>query len=417
MPNDQIAELPAATAPLALNNQTSQTRWHERAILALARRALGGPASGRLTLILPSGTTTTLSASRHGQDARLAIRDYGVLWHGLTRGKLGFAECYMDGRIDVDDLGAFFHFVLDNDGAMQRAPGRPLRIRAFDRRYHASRANTREGSRRNIAAHYDLGNAFYRLWLDPQMNYSSGIHADRDATLAQAQAAKLARVLNALELEPGHSLLEIGCGWGSLLEAAAHRGATATGITLSAEQLEWSQRRLSAAGLGQSATARFLDYRDTQGTYDRIASIEMIEAVGEANWPAYFRVLSDRLAPGGIGVIQAITMSEQYFDGYRRTPDFIQRYIFPGGMLPTIEAMHRNAEVQGLRFETFERFGGSYALTLHAWRRNFQAAWPRIRELGFDERFRRMWDYYLAYCAAGFESGVIDVGLYRVHQG
>lgn len=416
MSNDHAAKLPATATPLATTADVLGSPWYERLVIALARRALGGPETGRLALTLPSGTSAMLAGGRQGHDARLAIRDYGVLWHGLTRGKLAFAECYMDGRIDIDDLGALFHFVLDNEAAMQRAPGRMLRLRAPDRRYHASHANTREGSRRNIAAHYDLGNAFYRLWLDRGMNYSSGIYAEPDDTLADAQAAKLARVIDALELEPGHALLEIGCGWGSLLEAAAHRGATATGITLSAEQLEWSLRRLSSAGLGANATARFLDYRDTEGTYDRVASIEMIEAVGEANWPTYFRVLAERLAPGGIGVIQAITIPEQFFDDYRRSPDFIQRYIFPGGMLPTIEAMQRHAEANGLRFETFERFGGSYALTLRAWRERFHVAWPKISELGFDERFRRMWDYYLAYCAAGFESGVIDVGLYRVHK-
>ena len=320
----------------------------------------------------------------------------------------------MDGSVEVSDLHAFFHFVLDNEAMFTGAGKLLARASRADRNFHRWRDNTRTGSRRNIAAHYDLGNDFYRLWLDEGMTYSSGIHASSSTSLEVAQAAKITRIIEALGLLRGHRFLEIGCGWGSFIEAAARRGAVATGITISSEQFGWTRERIENAGLAANADVRFLEYRDITGSFDRIASIEMIEAVGEAHWPEYFRVVAERLAPGGVGVLQAITIPERFYRDYRVTPDFIQRYIFPGGSLPTIEAMRRQAHDNGLSFEVVERFGPSYALTLHAWRERFHAAWPRIRQLGYDDRFRRMWDYYLSYCAAGFERGVVDVGLYRV---
>ena len=390
--------------------------WRDRAFLTFIRLVAGRLQAGRFCVTAPGGASATISGLLPGKEVRVGFSTYGSLYQALSRGKLGFAEAYMDGSVDVSDLHSFFHFILDNE-AMFTGAGRLLaRASRGDRSFHRWRDNTRSGSRRNIAAHYDLGNDFYRLWLDEGMTYSSGIHASASTSLEDAQAAKITRVMEALELRAGHRLLEIGCGWGSFIEAAARHGAVATGITISTEQFGWARDRVERAMLASGADIRFIDYRDVAGSFDRIASIEMIEAVGEAHWPEYFGVIAERLAPGGVGVIQAITIPERFCASYHSSPDFIQRYIFPGGMLPTVEAMEASAKANGLAFEGLERFGASYALTLHAWRARFHAAWPMLRQLGYDERFRRMWDYYLAYCAAGFEHGTIDVGLYRVRK-
>jgi cyclopropane-fatty-acyl-phospholipid synthase len=282
--------------------------------------------------------------------------------------------------------------------------------------YHRSRSNTRAGSRANISAHYDLGNAFYRLWLDPSMTYSSALYASPHQSLETAQHAKCDRILDALELQSGQRLLEIGCGWGHFAMRAAERGAQVTGLTLSQEQLQEAQSLAERSGQNERTEFRLQDYRDTTETYDRIASVEMIEAVGEENWPDYFKTLHDRLTAGGTAVLQAITIDEAIYDTYRAKADFIQRYIFPGGTLPTHALIEQHAQAAGLTFETVELFGASYAKTLAEWRRNFHAAWPEIAKLGFDERFKRMWDYYLAYCEAGFERGTCDVGIYRLRK-
>ena len=283
-----------------------------------------------------------------------------------------------------------------------------------DRFWHKRRDNTHKGSRRNIAAHYDLGNAFYAQWLDPGMTYSSAKYLAPDASLEAAQDEKYRTILDQLALKPGDRLLEIGFGWGGLAERAIARGTHVTGLTLSAQQLAYTQDRLSRSGVADKSDLRFQDYRDVRGTFDAIASIEMIEAVGEAHWPHYFKTLSDRLKPGGVAAVQAITIDERYFESYRRQADFIQRYIFPGGMLPTVTRMGLEAQRAGLSFETVDRFGASYAVTLDVWRERFRMRWPEIKAQGFDERFRRMWEYYLTYCELGFKNGDIDVGIYRM---
>jgi cyclopropane-fatty-acyl-phospholipid synthase len=346
----------------------------------------------------------------------MALRSYAALWKVARRGALGFAESYMDGDFDTVDLKALFELYLANEPAITRALPRINETRRLDRRFHIARQNSRDGSRRNIADHYDLGNAFYRLWLDPSMIYSSGIYEEATDTLEDAQATKMRRVLDGLELHGGETLLEIGCGWGALACAAAQQGAQVKAITISAEQLSGARERIAAAGLHDRVDVRFEDYRDAPGSFDRLVSIEMIEAVGEENWPLFFGTVGERLRPGGLAVIQAITIREDAFAQYRRNPDFIQRYIFPGGMLPTAELMRHRASEVGLEFETIERFGSSYAATVAEWRRRFEAAWPEIAKLGFDERFRRMWRYYLTYCEIGFERRLIDVGLYRMRK-
>jgi cyclopropane-fatty-acyl-phospholipid synthase len=389
--------------------------WREDLIVRALSAALSGEqVTGRLRLTLPSGRTEVFG--RDGPEAAIVFGSFEPFWRGLTRGALGVTESYLDGSIDTPDLGAALRFCLTNTTSLASIGGGILRTRLIDRLWHWRRANTKAGSRRNIAAHYDLGNDFYRLWLDPSMTYSSALYAPGADSLEAAQAAKNAAIIHALDLNPADRVLEIGCGWGGFIEAAARQGAQVTGITLSKEQLAWAERRIAQAGLSDRAAIRFEDYRDCAGTYDKIASIEMIEAVGEANWPAYFKTLHDRLRPGGCAVLQAITVDERHFEAYRREPDFIQRYIFPGGMLPTIGVMETQAAQSCLSFEVVERFGGGYARTLAAWRDAFESNWPHIAAQGFDDRFRRMWIYYLTYCEVGFENGDIDVGLYRLRR-
>jgi cyclopropane-fatty-acyl-phospholipid synthase len=375
---------------------------------------------GRLHLTLPGGKSGTIGAPATGAQAELRLASWSraaaMTWKIARRGALGFAESFMDGDFSTEDLKALFALYLANEAQITQALPHVNDTRAGDRRFHIERRNTRAGSRRNIADHYDLGNAFYRLWLDDSLSYSSAIYESASDTLEAAQQRKIARILSALEIEPDTRLIEIGCGWGALAEASAHAGARVTAITISEEQLLAARQRMEEARLAHAVDVRFEDYRDTTGTFDRLVSVEMIEAVGEENWPLFFSTVADRLRPGGVAVIQAITISEAAFEPYRRNPDFIQRYIFPGGMLPTVELMRRRADDTGLGFEIVEQFGSSYALTLAEWRRRFEAQWPRIAALGFDERFRRMWRYYLTYCEIGFEQGLIDVGLYRLRK-
>ena len=381
-------------------------------MLGAAKTALKKLNSASVRVTAPSGRSALLG--RGPQTAHVQLKSLRPLWQAASRGGIGFAESYMDGDVAVDDLGHMMRFFADNYDQIA-ASGRGLfQVRGADKGWHRARSNTREGSKANISAHYDLGNAFYELWLDPGMTYSSALYPANGASLDTAQDAKYARVIEALRLGPEASLLEIGCGWGGMAEQAARSGAEVSAITVSAEQLAYARNRIDKAGLSGRAEISFTDYRDVKGQYDRIVSIEMIEAVGEEHWPGYFATLARRLKPGGSAVVQAITIREQDFGLYRSRPDFIQRYIFPGGMLPTAGIMQQMSEQAGLTFETIERFGASYALTLRDWRARFQAAWPQISALGFDERFRRMWEYYLTYCEVGFERGFTDVGLYRM---
>jgi cyclopropane-fatty-acyl-phospholipid synthase len=268
---------------------------------------------------------------------------------------------------------------------------------------HWLNRNSRQGSRRNIMAHYDLGNEFYAQWLDPTMTYSSALFAGGEASLAGAQVAKYSRILERLQAAPGQRILEIGCGWGGFAEAATGQGLALTGLTLSPAQLAWAQRRVPSADL------RLQDYRDVNGRFDHIVSIEMFEAVGERYWPAYFRTLARCLKPQGRAVVQSIVIRDELFASYRRGTDFIQQYIFPGGMLPSPSVFAREAGRQGLCVRDAFAFGDDYARTLALWREQFEARWPQIAALGFDETFRRLWRFYLAYCEAGFRAGNIDV--------
>ena len=291
-----------------------------------------------------------------------------------------------------------------------------LPVRVLRRVVHMLRGNSLGGSRRNIAFHYDLGNTFYRPWLDQSMTYSSALEFVQGQSLDLAQAHKLDHICALLDLAPDAKVLEVGCGWGALAVQMAQAGAQVTGITLSQEQLAFARERMAHAGLADRVDLQLCDYREVTGRYDRIVSIEMLEAVGETWWPTYFRKVHDCLAPGGRAVLQVITIGEDRFDHYRQAPDFIQHYIFPGGMLPTRSILAQQSAQAGLELTHQQQFGTAYAATLAEWRHRFEAARDTMLGNGFDERFCRMWNYYLSYCEAGFATGQIDVGLYVLEK-
>jgi cyclopropane-fatty-acyl-phospholipid synthase len=369
---------------------------------------------GALTVVTPGGIRGTYRTPAPGPEAVLVLHRWRALRRLLIDGDIGFGEAFMDGDWSSPNPSKVLELAACNDSSLSRSIDGTVATRMLNRMLHRLRSNTMSGSRRNIQKHYDLGNDFYALWLDAGMSYSSALFTDPAMTLEDAQAAKQTRVLSLLGSESGQTVLEIGCGWGGLAQRLAEQGCAVTGLTLSPAQLAHAKVALAATGLTGNVTLRLQDYRECSGMFDRIVSIEMLEAVGEAFWPRYFDVLHARLKPGGVAVVQAITIDETRFPSYRRTPDFLQRYIFPGGMLPPPSALRRHSAESGLSVEHVETFGDSYARTLLEWRRRFQAAWPQIAALGFPERFRRMWEFYLCYCEAGFRSGAVDVGLWRI---
>ncbi len=393
----------------------SETRSAPRqAGMPLAARILAGwlerISTGRLTLCPPRGPARTYTGSRSGPEAELRLRRPArVLARVLHRGDLGFAEAYMAGEWDTPDLAALIELLIYNEHAYNASPAGRWYSRLALALYHRLRPNTPTGSRRNIAAHYDLGNDFYELWLDETMTYSSALFAGPEQGLAAAQRHKHAETLRQLGARPGEHLLEIGCGWGSLARAAAEAGVHVTGVTLSREQLAWAREHLRGAGGAERAELCLADYRELAGTYDHIASIEMFEAVGREHWPAFFATLQQRLRPGGRALLQVITIDEAAFPVYEQAPDFIQRYIFPGGMLPTLGHLRDGLQDAGLAIEQVSAHGGDYAATLAAWQRRFNARAEALEALGFGERFQRMWRYYLGYCEGGFRSGRIEL--------
>jgi cyclopropane-fatty-acyl-phospholipid synthase len=365
---------------------------------------------GTLDVMLPDGRKVRFGGVEPGPAAEMTVRNYGFASRLLNGGDIGIAEAYLHGEWDTPDLTQFLYLFCVNHDLIQMMLGDNPLMRFVQIVRHWFNRNTRRQARRNIYAHYDIGNAFYSAWLDPSMTYSSALFEDDTTDLAAAQNNKYRRLAEAIDLQPGHKLLEIGCGWGGFAEyAAKNHGADVVGLTISKEQRDFAQRRIHEAGLSDKVEIRFQDYRDERGNYDRIASIEMIEAVGERFWPQYFSQLRDRLLPGGLVGIQAITIQDKFFETYRREVDFIQRYVFPGGMLPSPEVLKSLGERFGVPVIAERAFGQDYAKTLATWRNNFRAAWPNLMPLGFDDRFRRLWEYYLAYCEAGFLSGNIDV--------
>lgn len=382
---------------------------------AVASRLLKRLRCGTLCVELPGGERLHARGSQPGPDATLRLHRWRPLWRLLVQGDIGLATSYRDGDWSSPDLTALLLLGAANEDAWTGALQGSAPWRALSRLLHLAHANTRRGSRQNISFHYDLGNAFYAQWLDASMLYSSALYPTGRETLEEAQELRLDAIVRLLDTPRGARVLEIGCGWGALAAHVAQRhGAHVTGLTLSTEQLAHAQAHGKRLGLASRLDLRLQDYRDVEGSYDRIVSIEMLEAVGERYWPAYFDVMRQRLAADGQAVLQVITIGEPWFDRYRSSADFIQRFIFPGGMLPTRRALREHARAAGLQLEEDLHFGRSYAQTLVDWRQRFLANWPAIAALGFDEGFRRLWEYYLCYCEAGFRSGRIDVGLYRV---
>jgi len=386
-------------------------------VAKLASRIVPPLVAGRLVIELPSGERIDRRGTAPGPEVYVIVNRSRALLRLVFGGDVAFAGSYLDGDWSTPDLLRLFELVMLNESVFRRSqqPALPVRLMALLR--HTARRNTRRGSRRNIAEHYDLGNDFYRPWLDRDMTYSAALFASHE-TLEEAQENKINRIAQMMELQCGKRVLEIGCGWGALAQALVRgRGCHVTGVTLSEEQAAYASNRLRQDIDRGDAEIRLQDYRDVQGCFDRIVSIEMFEAVGQAYWNTYFELLKGRLAPDGTAVLQVITIAEDRFEQYRHTPDFIQRYIFPGGMLPTKRHLHDLASRVGLRISETVSFGGSYAKTLAEWRSRFLASWPQLQAIGFDDRFKHMWDYYLAYCEAGFRAGATDVTLLQLKHG
>jgi cyclopropane-fatty-acyl-phospholipid synthase len=365
---------------------------------------------GTLDVTLPDGRQIRFGGAEPGPAAVMIVHSYRFAWRLLKGGDIGIAEAYLRKEWDTPDLTQFLYIFCINHDLISPLFEQKGAMRFVQALQHWLKRNTRAQARRNIFAHYDIGNTFYKSWLDSSMTYSSALFEDGANDLTAAQHNKYRRLAEALNLQGDQTVLEIGCGWGGFAEFAAKTyGVKVVGLTISQEQREFAQKRIFDAGLSERVDIRFQDYRDEQGQYDRIASIEMIEAVGEEFWPKYFSQLRDRLLPGGLAGIQAITIRDSMFQTYRREVDFIQRYVFPGGMLPSPAVLKSLGEHFGIPVIRERIFGQDYARTLATWRDNFRQAWPNLKPLGFDERFRRLWEYYLSYCEAGFLSGNIDV--------
>ena len=385
-----------------------------RTAVAIARRNWQ---AGSLTFVLPSGREVTIAGPAPGPDGRLIIHDFRFVTRVLRGADIGLGEGYMAGEWDTPDLSALLEAcTLNFDQLGKLVAGNPW-VRLVNVIAHALNRNSKRDSRRNIHAHYDLGNSFYQRWLDPSMTYSAARYHGPGDSLVQAQDNKYAELAQGLRLERDHHVLEIGCGWGGFAEYAAGQvGARVTAVTISPAQCEFARERLFRAGLAERADVQLLDYRDVQGRFDRVASIEMFEAVGEAYWPAYFAKVHDVLSPGGRAGLQIITIRDELFSVYRSRSDFMRKYIFPGGMLPSEARLRQETDRAGLEWQAITRFGQNYARTLAEWAASFETAWEDIRTLGFDERFRRLWRFYLSYCEAGFRTertNVVQLSLAR----
>ncbi|MEM8914828.1 MAG: cyclopropane-fatty-acyl-phospholipid synthase family protein [Pseudomonadota bacterium] len=372
---------------------------------------------GTLIVRLPDGAEHRFVSERPEPVAEIHVHDDRVAQRFFFRGTLGFHESYLDGDWSSPDIEQVFFVGLANYQRLsEHFFGKPW-FRIPNKLFHVLRRNSRRGSKKNIAYHYDLGNEFYEKWLDSSMTYSSALFPSEvpanqvePASLTEGQLNKYGALANRMGLQQGHSVLEVGCGWGGFAEFAGREiGAKVTGITISQEQFDFASERIFNAGLNEKVDIKLIDYRDVRGSFDRIASIEMFEAVGEKYWPAFYSMLRERLSDGGRAALQIITIDDKDFEIYRSRVDYIQKYIFPGGMLPSLSVLQRGMEKAGLAIDEVASFGTDYAKTLRTWNTTFQRTWPEIRPMGFDDRFKRMWEQYLLCCAAGFQFGCIDV--------
>lgn len=365
---------------------------------------------GRLTLTLPDGSQHQFSGAMSGPDSDLTIHTESALRRLLHDGKMGFCEAFMDGEASSQSLPTLIELAVLHDKYLEDALKTNIFRQAGLRLFHMLRRNNKLGSAKNIAHHYDIGNSFYEAWLDPTMTYSSAVFDSETDDLTTAQLNKYKRLAELADIQPGDRVLEIGCGWGGFAKfVSQHIGAHVTGITISQAQLAYAKASLAEAGLQNKVDLKLMDYRDLQGRFDKIVSIEMFEAVGQAYWPVYFDTISRMLKSGGRAVIQSITIDHDAFQSYRDQPDFIQRYIFPGGMLPSMPMLQTPVAQAGLELVAENGYASDYARTLQEWRARFLAAWPALAGDKFDNRFKRMWELYLAYCEGGFRAGMIDV--------
>jgi len=365
---------------------------------------------GRMDFVMPDGRRFRAEGKGPGPVGEVVVHNADLFARMIREGDLGFCDAYLEGWWSTPDLQAFMDLIhADNDGVYDGFPGMAL-VRAYEKTRHWLRGNSRRQAKKNIAAHYDLGNEFYGLWLDETMTYSSALFHTGQESLEHAQALKYASMVDQMGAKPGDHVLEIGCGWGGFAEyAAKERGLRVTGLTISQAQYDYAVARMAKAGLSDLVDIKLQDYRDERGSYDGIASIEMFEAVGEKYWPVYFSTLRERLKPGGNATLQIITVQDKRWEVYRRGVDFIQKYIFPGGMLPSPSALRGEVERSGLRLAHSIEFGPSYSQTLRRWHDTFNARWDEIAGMGFDDRFRRMWNFYLTSCAGSFQGGNCDV--------
>ena len=389
----------------SIDNQQNLPRYFSRVF-----DLVGKLNSGRVDFVLPDGRRFRAEGKCPGPVAEITINNPEVFARLIREGDLGFSDAYLDEWCTTPDLQTFMDFIhADNDDMYDGFSGIAI-VRAWEKVRFWFQSNSKRQALKNISHHYDLGNDFYSLWLDDTMTYSSALFNTGQESLENAQIAKYASMIDQMGVKPGDHVLEIGCGWGGFAEyAAKERGLKVTGLTISKEQLLYAQKRIKNKGLEDKVDLKLQDYRDEKGVYDGVASIEMFEAVGEKYWPIYFETIKHCLKPGRQATLQIITVHDARWDVYRKSVDFIQKYIFPGGMLPSPTVLRQEVTKAGLRVQHSIEFGKSYSQTLRRWFDVFNDQWDTINDMGFDDRFRRMWNFYLTSCAATFESGNCDV--------
>ena len=366
--------------------------------------------NGTLDVKLEDGRVFRAQGLLDGPKAEFTVHNDDLFARLIREGDLGFSDAYLDGWWTTPDLQTFMDLMhAENDEVYEGFPGMAL-VRLYERARFWLQSNSKKQAKKNISYHYDLGNDFYSLWLDKSMTYSSAYFKKDTETLEKAQENKYKSIIDQLGVKAGDHILEIGCGWGGFGEyAASKRGLKVTGLTISKEQYDYAVERIKKAGLSSLVEIKLQDYRDEVGVYDGIASIEMFEAVGEKYWPVYFSTVRDRLKPGRNATLQIITLADNRWESYRKSVDFIQKHIFPGGMLPSPTALREQVNNAGLSVKDSIEFGQSYSATLRRWHKTFNAEWDNIVKLGFDSRFKNMWDFYLTSCAGTFLSGYCDV--------
>lgn len=386
---------------MVMNKQT------DSAIESVFVRIFRNAQFGTLHVTTPSGHQHSFPGAHAGPEAWFHIHDWKAIRLSLTRGDIGFGEAYIEDLWSTPDLGTLFHYMVLNFDPLEKVVMGKKWMQFVFRCINYFRRNSREQSKANIRAHYDVGNSFYKLWLDETMTYSSGLYEGQPRTLAESQHAKYGRILSKLGT-PGE-VLEIGCGWGGFAEDAGKAGFNITGLTLSPSQLDFARERMERVGLADRAKLKLVDYRDQQGQFDYIVSIEMFEAVGEQYWPVYFKAVKDRLKQGGKAIIQTITIGDDHFEGYRARSDFIRHYTFPGGLLPSIGKLKEQIAKAGLQCHEIFAFGGDYAITLQEWLDRINTRAEEIKALGYSEEFLRSWRFYIGCCIGAFRAGRTDV--------